>query len=119
MVAEDSLYSLLSGAAGITALVSTRIYPDAMPEGCAYPAIVYARTGTEPITSISNVNFGADVTLNVQCWGKTRSSADAVAVAVASAVAGGIFYLASREAGFDPETGLFATVVTLTVLETP
>lgn len=119
MVAEQSLYSLLTSAAGVTALISTRIYPDAMPEGCIYPAIVFARNSTEPIASISNINFGSDVTMTVDCWAKTRSSADAVAAAVTSAINNSDFFLTGREAGFDSESGLFATILTVIVFETP
>lgn len=118
MIAEESLYSLLSGTAGITALVSTRIYPDALPETVTYPAIVFSRASTDPVPSISNINFGSDVILNVSAWGTTRTSVDAIAVAVASAVLGTAFYMQQREAGFDPETGLFASVVTVSVFET-
>lgn len=119
MVAEQSLYTLLSENSGVTALVSTRIYPDAMPEGCVYPAVVFSRTGTEPLASISNVSYGSDVTLTIGCWGKTRTSADAVASAIVSALNNTDFFLTGREAGFDNETGLFATILTVIVFETP
>ena len=40
MNAEKVVYSLLSGAAGVAALVSTRIYPSDLPQQIAVPAIV-------------------------------------------------------------------------------
>lgn len=40
MIAEKVLKALLEAAAGVTALVSTRIYADYRPEGDALPAIV-------------------------------------------------------------------------------
>lgn len=46
MTLEEALYTHLSGYAGLTALVSTRIYPDEMPQGCAKPAVVYQRIDT-------------------------------------------------------------------------
>lgn len=119
MIAENSLYSLLSAATGVTALVADRLYPDAMPEGCAYPAVVFSRTGTEPIPSISGQNFGGTVTLSIGCWAKTRTDVDAVALAISTAVAGTAFSQTGRDAGFDNETGLFATILTLEILETP
>lgn len=41
MSADAVIYSLLSGAAGVTALVSTRIYPAVAPEGTAMPLIAF------------------------------------------------------------------------------
>jgi len=41
MSAESELYAALSGHAALTALVSTRIYPDAIPEDQPLPAVVY------------------------------------------------------------------------------
>ena len=46
MNAEKVVYSLLSGAAGVTALVSTRIYPSDLPQQIAVPAIVYRHIDT-------------------------------------------------------------------------
>lgn len=111
MAAEDALYTLLSGAAGVTALVSTRIYPDVLPEECAYPAIAFARLTTEPILGIGNQVFGTDVGLTIACWAQTRTRADAVAAAVEAALAGSAFLMRGREAAYDPETGLYAAQI--------
>ena len=113
MTVESDFYSLLSGNAGVTSKVSSRIYPDVLPENCTYPAIAFARVRTEPVLSISNVSFGADVDLSVGCWAKTRTAADEAATAVEAAISGTAFYRASRDAGYDPETGLFATTLTV------
>lgn len=117
MTAETSFYSLLSGASGVTSLVSTRIYPDVLPEGCAYPAIVFARNRTDPVQSVSGQSFGADVDLAVGVWAKTRTSADTVAAAVIAAIGSSEFVLNGREAAFDPETGLFATTLSVQFFE--
>lgn len=109
MAAEDALYTLLSGAAGVTALVATRIYPDVLPEECAYPAIAFARLTTDPILGIGNQLFGSDVGLTIACWAQTRTGADAVAAVVEAALTGGAFLLRGREAAYDPETGLYAS----------
>jgi hypothetical protein len=114
---EADLYSLLSGNAGVAALTSTRIYPDVLPEDCSYPAIVFSRTGTEPIVGVSGNIFGADVTLVISCWSRTRTAADAVAVAVEAALAGSAFTRGDRAASYDPDAGLFAATVAATTLE--
>lgn len=118
MAAEDALYTLLSGAAGVTALVSTRIYPDVLPEDCAYPAVVFARQSTEPYLGIGNQVFGTDVGLAIGCWATTRTSADAVAAAVEAALSGSAFLRRGRESAYDPETGLFAAQITAEYFET-
>lgn len=42
MSSETDLYAALTGNAGVTALVSTRIYPNRVPLGTVYPAIGYS-----------------------------------------------------------------------------
>ncbi len=118
MAAEADLYALLSGAAGVTAQVATRIYPDVLPEECAYPAIVFARQRTEPIVGLSGQVFGSDIEMVIGCWAATRTAADAAAAAVETALAGTAFARTGREAAFDPETGLFATHLTATTFAT-
>lgn len=118
MSAESDLYTILSGYAALTNLVSTRIYPDAMPEEVAYPAVVFSRAGTEPIVTIGSQMVGEFVSLHIECWAETRTSADAVAdAAVAGLLAAGEQHT-GRAAGFDPETGLFATTIDVTLLAT-
>ena len=46
MNAEKVVYTLLSSAAGVTAHVSTRIYPSDLPQQIAVPAIVYRHVDT-------------------------------------------------------------------------
>ena len=47
MSAESTLYAALSGWAGLTALVGSRIYPDEVPLGVALPAVAWLRESTE------------------------------------------------------------------------
>lgn len=112
MSTKDDYYTKLN-VAGVTAAVSSRIYPDVLPEKCIYPAIVYSLRST-PILSISGAKLGEDIELPTSCWAETRASADTGADAVETALAGSIFHVAGREDAYDPETGLFATVLTVT-----
>lgn len=115
MSAESDLYASLN-VAGVTALVSSRIYPDMLPEGAAYPAVVYARTGTDPIDSISSMHFGDFVTFAVSVWGKTRTQADAAADAVEAALRSAGHQVVGRDAGADDQTGLVASTINVTLL---
>lgn len=108
MSAETDFYALLSGSAGVTALVGTRIYPDVLPEDCIYPAIVYARSGTDPERLLDGSVAVTRIELACAAWAETRVSADAVADAVEAALLGGGFATLSRVAAADPETGLLA-----------
>jgi hypothetical protein len=78
MSAETDLYAALSGRAALTALVGARIYPDAIPEGDALPAIVYQRAGTVPSTTLGNVTLAEQVRFGITAWSETRIAADAV-----------------------------------------
>ena len=117
MSAETEVYSALSGHAGVTALVAARIYPDVLPEETAYPAVVFSRQGTTPIRSISGHYFGADVSLQIGCWGKTRTEADSVSTQSEAAMLQAGMVIKGKNAGFDPETELFATVIEVEILE--
>lgn len=117
MTAETSLYSALDANVGLEALVANRIYPDVLPEGIAYPAVVFSRTKTDPIPSISGQSFGADVDLAIAAWGTTRTSVDAVAAAIENALTNSGFVRVGRESAVDPESGLFAATLTYTFFE--
>ena len=115
MSAESAFYQAIN-VAGITALVSTRIYPDALPEGCAYPAIVFTRESTEAIVTIGGVKLADDVTFTISAWAETRTAADAVADALEVALRAAGHGVTGRDGGFDSETGLLASTITATVL---
>ena len=49
MGARKAVYALISADSGVTALVSTRIYPTVLPQDKTLPALVYQRiSGVEP-----------------------------------------------------------------------
>lgn len=116
MTAETDLYTALTGAAGVTAIVSTRIYPDLAPQEVATPCIAYSRTGTEYITTIhSSVPLGSIATIEVWCMATTRTTADALAVAVETAAGAAGFVPQGRTAVVpDADPQVIASIVTLT-----
>lgn len=117
MSAETAVYTALSGHGGLTALVAARIYPDVLPEETAYPAVVFSRESTSPIRSISGHYFGADVSMQVGCWGKTRTEADSVGAQAEAAMLAAGMMTKGKTAGYDPETELFATIIEVEVFE--
>lgn len=111
MSAESALYAALSGASGLTALVGTRIYPDVIPEDADLPAVVYQRAGTAPVITISGSVLADDVRFVIMAWGKTRTSADAVADQVGQALAASGNPVVDRSTGYDPDVGLHGVTI--------
>lgn len=117
MSAETVAYDLLKNAVPVTSLVSTRIYPDFVPEEKTLPAVAIARANTEPVNTIhSHVPAGALVTLEIWCMASTRAGAEALADAVLAALTG-CEEVQNRTPEFDAEAGVFATVLTVVFLE--
>lgn len=118
MSAETVAYSTLSGASAVTDLVGTRIYPDFVPNEKTLPAVAINRSATDYINTIhSNVALGAIVTLEVWCMAATRAAAEGLADAVVATLGGGDFSILNRSPEFDSESEVFATVLTVSILE--
>lgn len=52
MRAEKVVKTLLGNAAGVTALVATRVYPGPIPQGTTLPAISYEHISTVPLQTL-------------------------------------------------------------------
>ena len=111
MSAETELYAVLAAAAGLTALVSTRIYPDAIPEDAALPAVVYSRIGTEPVVSVSGSYFGETAQIDITAWAATRTAAAAVGDQIKAALLASGQQYRDRKSAFDGDMRLFAAPV--------
>jgi hypothetical protein len=74
-VIEKAIYSLLSNDANVSGLVSTRIYPNEIPQGQDMPAIVYEQTAGDREHTMAGpigmVNAGYVIT----CWSETYAVA--------------------------------------------
>lgn len=112
MSAETDVYDALRLAAGVIALVGTRIYPDARPQDDPLPAIVYYREATEPVNTIHGTKLGERVTMTVQCMAATRLEAEQVIEAAATALT--VRPMLERTSDYVPEVETF--VSTLKVL---
>ena len=116
MSAESTLYSILSTAAGVTALVSTRIYPDRVPEEKAAPYIGFERVGSEPISTLHGTTLGHIVRIVVACWADTRIAAEGLADAVETALSGSNFSITARAAELDEATNRLAATLDIEIL---
>lgn len=55
MTIDTAIYSRLTSHAGVSGLVSNRVYPSMLPQNVVFPAIVY-----QVISGARESNFGAD-----------------------------------------------------------
>lgn len=113
--AEATLYTILSTAAGVTALVSTRIYPDLVPEEKAAPYIGYERVSTEPLGTLEGTVLSERIGIMIACWADTRITAEQLADAVRTAMLGSGWRAESRGAEVDESTGRMAATLQYSV----
>lgn len=110
MTIEATLFTRLSGFAGLNALVASRIYPLVAPEGATYPLLVYQRISTQPRESCMVADVGI-VRSRVQftAWAETFKAARAVLDQVRQALqrysASGVqdIYIVGENDLYDPE----------------
>src|SRR3990167_5508763 len=86
MSINSALYSRLSGYAGLTALVSTRIYPELRDQGAAAPNVTIHEISAVPVHAM-----GADpglirLRMQVSSWDSTYDGARLVARQVGTAL---------------------------------
>lgn len=90
-VLEEGLYSYLSTFAGLTALVSTRVYPDKIPQGATLPCLTYQRISTPREHAHDTSGIGTDLAhprFQFNAWATTKSSAKAINEQVRAAMNG-------------------------------
>jgi hypothetical protein len=88
MTVRAALHSLLSGDAGVAALVSTRIYRNTWPQGSAFPALTYQqidRTGDDTHDGPPSL---VAVRFQIGCWARDDGAAETLAEAVRQALDG-------------------------------
>lgn len=112
MSAESDVYDALSGAAAVTAIVSTRIYPDVLPQETAYPAVVFTRIGTTEMTTIHGTSLREFAVFQVSCLQTTRSLAETLANACAAALRAAGMLQQDRSASFDADMDLHVVALT-------
>ena len=114
MSAESELYAALTGLPALTALVSARIYPDAIPEDVTLPAVVTARQGTEPVISINGTKLGEFAQMIVSAWAPTRTLAESIGDQITEALRIAGNQVTNRAGSYDEETGFFAVTIDTT-----
>lgn len=110
MSVESDLYDTLRLYAPLSALVALRIYPEAIAQDDALPAVVYSKTDSEAITLLDGTVALTRNRMAVQAFSRTRDEADTVIGHVIAALAARTppVPVESRIGGFDDTVGLHA-----------
>lgn len=110
MSAESDMRAALAAYAPLTALVSTRLALNVVPQGMSPPLVVYA-SKHEPQRGLDGTKQLDLVMFEVQCWARTADAAAEVADAVEAALAaydgsqpGKCINVIDRGGTYDPET---------------
>ena len=85
---EASLIQLLLSDSGVSAHVSTRVYPGARQQGSALPAITLTRISGGPLYSDEGEAGLDDARIQIDCWAETYSAAKLLARAVKAVLSG-------------------------------
>jgi hypothetical protein len=78
----------LGNVSAISALVSTRIYPQRLPQAVTFPAIYYSQVSAVRVYNLSGATGRARRRVTINIVAETESSADAIAKAVRQAISG-------------------------------
>jgi hypothetical protein len=115
---EQQLYRILDADTTLAGLVDQRIYQDIIPQPDALPAVVYSRSGTEPVTTIHGAVAASFAQIQIQAWAKTRATAEAVAAAIVAALDAEGEPYAARSALYDDETKCHGIAIDVVLFET-
>jgi len=77
------IYTQLAADSGVSTLVSTRIYPDILPQRPSVPAMTYTRISNSPQLGTSSLRRSR---YQLDCWDLTADGSEALASAVKSAM---------------------------------
>jgi hypothetical protein len=117
---ESWIYSRLTGFAGLSALIGTRLYPVVLPENATYPAISYRRIDAPNVAQTHEATPAglARPRFQFDCWGTTATSAKAVGEQCRLALEGhqnkaadpridGVIMADRRDGPRDPDNNLY------------
>jgi len=129
---EEGLLSYLTGYAGLTALVSTRVYLFKIPQSATLPCISFQRISTPKITTMDTSGSGNDLaypSFQFDVWGSAYSTVKPICNQLLAALNGKtgnigsganiVSIQASLVTGeapeYDPETNLYRSRMTFTI----
>jgi hypothetical protein len=119
MSLESDLYAQLSGSAGLTALVSDRIWPSYAADGTATPYVVYSPIFDGAIYFLEGTSDETRARVQIDCYAEDPDTAAAVALAVIAAIpqTGDIHRAAhfNQDLGIEPGTRLYRRLLEFSI----
>lgn len=88
MSLHSALYSHLSGVAGVTSLVSTRIYPNVAPQGAALPYVVQQRVSRRQFPNLAGSSGMVRQRHQIDVFSNTQDATEAIVEALRAALDG-------------------------------
>ncbi len=112
---QSDIFTAIQAAAGVTALVGARVYPDIAPGTATAPFIVWSTVSTEGTTTHDGERSIMHPLLQFSCWAASRLAAVALCTALRTALEGQTLpgtsecwlSFSNESAERDQETGLF------------
>jgi len=118
MSVEDDLYTTLTGAAGVAALVGSKVYPGVIPQNTALPAVVYTMFYGGRVATLAGDTGGRNPQFQVDSWATTYEGAKALNEAVHTALAGAVAFkstpLGDRDDA-DPDEKLYRVIAEFSI----
>ncbi len=88
MTLEQAIFNYLSSYAGLTALVSTRVYPVTLPQGATLPAVTFMRVSSRRMRTFGSARMGRVARVQLTVWAESYASRQAVAGQIIAALEG-------------------------------
>lgn len=86
MSAPADLRTYLLANAGVSALIGTRMYPNALPQGATLPAVVYYLISSTHVQSLGGITAAGTCRVQLDCYAATRLAADGVSAPIVAAL---------------------------------
>jgi hypothetical protein len=83
---ESKIFKYLLSATAVTALVSARIYPMALPQNPTYPALTFANTGGQKIYDLSGYSNLENPHIQIDAWSTSYDTVKSLAGKVKTAM---------------------------------
>jgi hypothetical protein len=107
--ATETTAALLKDTATITALIGTRYWPDIAPDDAALPRVTFQVISEIRNDFLSGPGIGKRCRVQINCWDRTRTGADAVANAVEVAASNAQGRIVFRQSTYDSDAQIYWT----------
>ena len=112
---DDTLFTYLSGHAGLSALVGDKIYPDQVPQKVEAPYVCFYEIYREKIYSHQGYSNSGIYSIQITCSASTKIEARAIADQIAAAMEAwtaasdqiGHVFQEGENAGWEDSRGLY------------